>query len=506
MDAPLFEIRDLHVSYGALSAVSGASLCVCAGEVVGLVGESGSGKTQMLLAGLGLLGARARVRGSARLRGRELIGAPEAELDRLRGDRISLVFQEPATALDPLTRIGSQIAAPIVAHGGADANTRARALLDEVGIAGGAARARDYPHQLSGGERQRVMIAMALANRPDLLIADEPTTALDATVQKRILDGLEERRRALGLALILVTHDLRLARRYAARLYVMRDGRVVEDGPTARVFAAPREAYTKTLIEAEPHRARPSGAVEGAEVLACRGLRVAYGRKLAVDGVDLVLRRGRTLAVVGESGSGKSTLARALLRLQPSSGEIRWGSRPVQSLWGPALRRARAQAQIVFQDPYAALSPRLTIEEIVTEGLRAQGRCEPDAAEQALAAVGLDPTLGRRTPHALSGGQRQRVAIARVLAMKPAVVALDEPTSSLDRASQRAIVELLGRLQTEFGIAYLFITHDLGLARALADDVLVLRNGRAVEHGSAASIFERPSQDYTRDLIEAADL
>jgi oligopeptide transport system ATP-binding protein len=499
----LFVIDDLSVEYGRTSAVRGASLGVNEGEVVALVGESGSGKSQTLHAALGLLGAQARVRGSARFRGQELIGAPRAALDRLRGDRICLVFQEPMTALDPLTRVGAQIAAPILAHGG---RARPGDLLQEVGVAGGAARARDYPHQLSGGERQRVLIAMALANRPDLLIADEPTTALDATVQKRILDGLEERRRALGLAMILVTHDLRLARRYASRLYVMQAGRVVEHGPTAAVLAAPREPYTRSLVAAEPGRTRRESSAQTPEALACRGLSVAYSRKLAVANVDLTLRRGRTLAIVGESGCGKSTLARALLRLQPCEGEIRWIGRPVQRLGGAALRRARRQAQIVFQDPYGALSPRLTIDEIVAEGLRAQGEYEPGAAAQALQAVGLDPALGRRTPDALSGGQRQRVAIARALALAPAVLALDEPTSSLDRATQRDVVDLLSRLQAERGLAYLFVTHDLGLARALADDVLVMRAGRVVERGAAAEVFARACEDYTRELIEAADL
>jgi oligopeptide transport system ATP-binding protein len=500
VDAALFAIERLRVDYGATAAVRGASLKVDAGEVVALVGESGSGKTQTLHAALGLLAAPARVSGSARFRGQELIGAPRAALDRLRGDRICLVFQEPMTALDPLTRIGAQIAAPIAAHRG---RARPGDLLQEVGVAGGAARASAYPHQLSGGERQRVLIAMALANRPDLLIADEPTTALDATLQKRILDGLEERRRALGLAMILVTHDLRLARRYASRLYVMQAGRIVEEGPTAAVFAAPRDPYTRSLVAAEPARARREAAAPAEEALACRGLTVAYGRQLAVAGVDLALRRGRTLAVVGESGSGKSTLARALLRLQPCEGEIRWMGRPVQRLAGAALRRARAEAQIVFQDPYGSLSPRLTIDEIVSEGLRAQGK--PGDAASALEAVGLDPALGSRRPDALSGGQRQRVAIARALALAPAALALDEPTSSLDRTSQRGIVDLLLRLQAERGLAYLFVTHDLGLARALADDVMVMRAGRVVERGVVAEVFAAPAQDYTRELIEAAD-
>jgi oligopeptide transport system ATP-binding protein len=499
----LFEIENLRIAYGATQIVNGVTLHIEAGEAVAIVGESGSGKTQTLLAALGLLPREARVMGSARFRGDELIGASRAALDRVRGDRATMVFQEPMSALDPLVRIGDQIAAP---YRGRDGAARARALLDEVGIAGGAGRAGAYPHQLSGGERQRVMIAMALANRPDLLIADEPTTALDATLQKRLLDMLEELRRAHGLAMILVTHDLRLARRYASRLYVMREGRIIEEGATAAVFAAPRDAYTKSLIEAEPAAAPRLATGDASEVLAARDLRVFYGRKAAVDGVDLALHRGRTLAVVGESGSGKSTLARALLRLMPSQGEIAWMGRPVARLEGEALRRARSAAQIVFQDPYAALSPRMKIGEIVVEGLRAQGRPLAGEAARALAAVGLDPDLASRTPDALSGGQRQRVAIARALALEPAALALDEPTSSLDRAAQRGVIELLRRLQAERGLGLLFITHDLGLARALADEILVMREGRVVERGASGEIFARPKEAYTRELIEAAEI
>jgi oligopeptide transport system ATP-binding protein len=499
----LFAIENLRIAYGASEIVRGVSLHVEASEVVAIVGESGSGKTQTLLAALGLLPAGATVSGSARFRDQELIGASRAQLDAIRGDRVTMVFQEPMSALDPLVRVGDQIAAPYRRRDGA---ARAHALLDEVGIAGGAARAGAYPHQLSGGERQRVMMAMALANRPDLLIADEPTTALDATVAKRILDNLEEIRRAHGLAMILVTHDLRLARRYASRLYVMREGQIIEAGPIAAVLAAPRAAYTRSLIEGAAPAPRPPATAPAPEVLSGRGVRVVYGRKAAVDGVDLTLGRGRTLAVVGESGSGKSTLARALLRLIPAKGEIAWLGRQVARLEGAALRRARAAAQIVFQDPDAALSPRLTIEDIVAEGLRAQGRATAGAAETALVAVGLDPTLASRTPNALSGGQRQRVAIARALVLEPAALVLDEPTSSLDRATQRDIIALLQRLQAELGLAYLFITHDLGLARAMADDILVMRAGRVVERGPSAEVFARPREAYTRELIEAAEL
>jgi oligopeptide transport system ATP-binding protein len=499
----LFAIENLRIAYGASEIVRGVSLSIETGEVVAIVGESGSGKTQTLLAALGLLPAGARVTGSARFRKQELIGAPRSQLDAIRGDRVTIVFQEPMSALDPLVRVGDQVAAP---YRGRNGDARARELLDEVGIAGGAARAGAYPHQLSGGERQRVMMAMALANRPDLLIADEPTTALDATVAKRILDNLEEIRRAHHLAMILVTHDLRLARRYASRLYVMRDGQIIEAGSTAAILEAPRAAYTRSLIEASSPAPRPPATAPAREVLSGRGLRVLYGRKAAVDGVDLTLGRGRTLAVVGESGSGKSTLARALLRLISARGEIAWAGRQVARLEGVALRRARAAAQIVFQDPYAALSPRLTIEDIVVEGLRAQGRATFGAARTALVAVGLDPALVSRTPDALSGGQRQRVAIARALLLEPAALVLDEPTSSLDRATQRDIIALLQRLQSELGLAYLFITHDLGLARAMADEILVMRAGRIVERGPSAEVFARPREAYTRELIEAAEL
>ena len=500
MSSPLFEVRRLGIAYGDDLAVRDISLNVQAGEAVAIVGESGSGKTQTLYAALGLLPRAARVTGSARFRGEELVGTAPRALDRLRGDRITFVFQEPSSALDPLTRIGDQIAAPVTAHGRSDGARRASALLDEVGV--GAARLRAYPHELSGGERQRVMIAMALANDPDLLIADEPTTALDATVQKRLLDTLDALRRARGLALILVTHDLRLARRYTSRAYVLQAGRVVEEG--AEVFSAPREAYTRSLLETAPARARR--AEQGPPVLACRALSVDYGRTRAVENVDLTLHAGRTLAVVGESGSGKSTLARALLRLEPSQGEIEWKGRPVARLEGEALRRARTDAQIVFQDPWGALSPRLSVGAIVTEGLTAQGRPTKGAAEAALRAVGLDPALAARRPDALSGGQRQRVAIARSLVLAPAVLVLDEPTSSLDRATQRDIVAQLTRLQVERSLAYLFITHDLDLARALADDVIVMRRGRIVERGTAEEIFAHPRDPYVKELIAAADL
>ncbi len=500
MSAPLFEVRRLGVAYGEILAVRDVSLRIEAGEAVALVGESGSGKTQTLYAALGLLAREARVTGSSRFRGQELIGAATRALDRLRGDRITFVFQEPSSALDPLTRIGEQIAAPVAAHGRGEGARRASALLDEVGV--GASRLRAFPHELSGGERQRVMIAMALANDPDLLIADEPTTALDATVQKRLLDRLDALRRARGLALILVTHDLRLARRYTTRAYVMQGGCVVEEG--AEVFCAPREAYTQSLLEAAP--ARLARAESGPPVLACRGLSVNYGRTRAVEGVDLNLCAGRTLVVVGESGSGKSTLARALLRLQPAQGEIEWKGRPVARLEGEALRRARSDAQIVFQDPWGALSPRLSVGEIVTEGLAAQGRPTAGAAEAALRAVGLDPALASRRPDALSGGQRQRVAIARALVLEPAVLVLDEPTSSLDRAARRDIVAQLTRLQAERGLAYLFITHDLELARTLADEIIVMRRGLVVERGAAEEIFAHPRDPYVRELIAAADL
>jgi ABC-type microcin C transport system duplicated ATPase subunit YejF len=525
---PLFVIKDLRVAFAGAErekpAVRGVDIEVAASEIVAIVGESGSGKTQTLLATLGLLPGNGQASGSARFEGDELIGAPEVRLNRLRGSRITIIFQEPMTALDPLYRVGDQIAAPILAHGGASrrqALARAAELLEQVGVADARARVGAYPHQLSGGERQRAMIAMAIANRPALLIADEPTTALDVTVQAQILDLLVDLQRKLGMAMIFVSHDLRLVRRIARRVYVMRDGLVVEAGLTQDVLSRPRAAYTRTLVEAEPAAARPSPIAQAPALMEARDIVVAYAQPAglfrrarilrAVDGVSLTLRRGQTLGIVGESGSGKSTLARALLRLTPCEGTIRFEGRDLQALDEAAMRPLRRRMQMIFQDPFGSLSPRLSVRAIVAEGLRAHeprmDARERDAeAARALEAVGIDPASNARTPDAFSGGQRQRIAIARALILKPALLVLDEPTSALDRSVQRDVLALLRALQDAHGLTYLFITHDLAVARAMADEIVVMKSGKVVERGPTTEIFERPTRDYTRALIRAADL
>jgi oligopeptide transport system ATP-binding protein len=525
VESPLFALRDLHVAFatseGEASAVRGVDIEVAAGEVVAIVGESGSGKSQTLLAALGLLPGNGRARGSARLEGEELIGASDAKLNRVRGSKVAMIFQEPMTALEPLYTVGEQIAAPLIAHAGFPARrARARAgeLLEQVGIAHGRARARAYPHQLSGGERQRAMIAMAIANRPKLLIADEPTTALDVTVQAQILDLLVALQRELGMAMVFVSHDLRLVRRIARRVYVMHAGLIVEAGLTEELLARPKVAYTRMLVDAEPVGVKPP-ASEAGTLLEARGIVVTYAqptglltrarRIRAVDGVDLTLRRGQTLGIVGESGSGKSTLARALLRLTPCEGRLTFEGRDLQALNARALRPLRRKMQLIFQDPFGSLSPRLSVGAIVAEGLRAHepgmnARQRDAEAVRALEAVGLDPALRGRTPDAFSGGQRQRIAIARALILKPALLVLDEPTSALDRSVQRDILALLRALQDAHGLTYLFITHDLAVVRAMADEILVMRGGKVVERGPTAAIFDRPAEEYTRSLIRAA--
>jgi oligopeptide transport system ATP-binding protein len=526
LENPLLAIRDLRVAFatsqGEAPAVRGVDIEVAAGEVVAIVGESGSGKSQTLLAALGLLPGNGRATGSARLEGEELIGASEAKLNRVRGSKVAMIFQEPMSALEPLYTVGEQIAAPLIAHAcvsARQARARAGELLEQVGIAHGRARARAYPHQLSGGERQRAMIAMAIANRPKLLIADEPTTALDVTVQAQILDLLIALQRELGMAMVFVSHDLRLVRRVARRVYVMRAGLVIEAGLTGEVLARPQAAYTRMLVDAEPAGAKAPPPAEAGTLLEARDIVVTYmqptglltraWRVQAVDGVDLTLRRGQTLGIVGESGSGKSTLARALLRLTPCTGRLTFEGRDLQALNARALRPLRRKMQLIFQDPFGSLSPRLSIGAIITEGLRAHApgmsARERDAeAVRALEAVGLDPALRGRTPDASSGGQRQRIAIARALILKPALVVLDEPTSALDRSVQHDILALLRALQDAHGLTYLFITHDLAVVRAMADEILVMKGGKVVERGPTEAIFERPAEDYTRRLIQAA--
>ena len=521
--APLLAVKNLNVSFrapeGETAALRGVDFEVAPGETVAIVGESGSGKSVGCLAALGLLPRNARVEGSILFQGEDLLGLSEAGLNAIRGSQMTMIFQEPMSALDPLRSVGAQIAAPLRVHARIArraALARAAELMREVGVPG---RETAYPHQLSGGERQRAMIAMAIANRPRLLIADEPTTALDVTVQARILELLAGLRRDMGMAMIFVSHDLALARRLADRVFVMRGGLIVESGPTEEIFQRPREPYTRMLIEALPSGRKQAPASGAPTLVEARGLGVGYSRPSslfassppfrALDRVDLTLRRGQTLAVVGESGSGKSTLARALLLLTPSAGELRFDGVDPRALGAGALRALRRRMQIVFQDPLGSLSPRMSVGAIVAEGLRvhepSMSAGERDAeAAKALASVGLDPATRGRAPEAFSGGQRQRIAIARALILKPDLLVLDEPTSALDRSVQRDILALLREAQRERGLTYLFITHDLAVARAMADEIMVMRAGRVVERGPTEAIFERPSEDYTRALIAAA--
>jgi oligopeptide transport system ATP-binding protein len=521
---PLLSVRDLWVRFktpaGEVQAVEAFSLDVARGETVGIVGESGSGKSQAMMAVMGLLAGNGRAGGSVRFDGREILGAPASVLNTIRGTRLTVIFQEPMSSLDPLTTVGHQIAAPLRHHralSAADARARAIALLDEVRVAEPERRVDAHPHELSGGQRQRVMIAMALANDPDLLIADEPTTALDVTVEAEILRLLDDLRQRRGLAVVLISHDLALVRGFAARTLVMRAGRVVEEGPTQALFDAPEHPYTRALIKPMPKMPRRPVATDAPVLVAARDVSIAFEtgpwlsrrRIVAVDRVSLRVRRGETLGIVGESGSGKTTLGRALLRLVPATGEITFEGRPLLPLDRVGMRPLRRHMQIVYQDPQGSLSPRMTAGEIVTEGLLVH---EPSLsvtvrdrrAAEAFAEVGLDPLTRWRFPHEFSGGQRQRIAIARAMILRPQFLVLDEPTSALDRAVQAEIVALLERLQAEHGLTYVFISHDLSVIEALSDRILVMRAGRVVEEGTTQDVLQRPRERYTQELVAAA--
>ena len=525
--APLLSVRDLQVRFrtndGVVEAVRGVDFDVAAGEFVGIVGESGSGKSQSVMALMGLLACNGEASGSVRFRGTELLGLPPAQLNAYRGARLAMIFQEPMTSLDPLFTIGAQMAAPLRRHQKLSrqaARARSLELLEMVKIARPETRLDAYPHELSGGQRQRVMIAMALANHPDILIADEPTTALDVTIEAEILDLLAELRQRLGMAVILISHDLRLVRAHAQRVHVMQGGRIVESGETAELFARPQHDYTRMLLAAEPEGRKPPPPADASILLEGRDIRVSYELRRgfltrqwavlhAVDGVDLTLRRGQTIGIVGESGSGKSTLGKAVLKLVPSAGLVRFEDRLLAPLDRAAMRPLRKSLQAVFQDPFGSLSPRLTIGEIVGEGLLVHAphltRAERDArVAEAMQEVSLDPTLRNRYPHEFSGGQRQRVAIARAMILHPALVVLDEPTSALDRTVQKSIVALLRDLQARHDLSYLFISHDLAVVRAMADWIMVMKDGRVVEEGPTPDIFAAPREGYTRRLLEAA--
>ncbi|GAB1584350.1 ABC transporter ATP-binding protein [Phyllobacterium phragmitis] len=523
----ILTVRDLKVRFstpdGEVEAVKGIDLDVKAGETLAVVGESGSGKSQTMMGIMGLLARNGSVTGSARYRGRELIGLSPKALNEVRGSRITMIFQEPMTSLDPLYSIGRQIAEPIVHHRGLSfkqARARVLELLELVGIPEPERRIDSYPHELSGGQRQRVMIAMALANEPDLLIADEPTTALDVTIQAQILDLLRSLQQRFGMAIVLITHDLGIVRHFAERVAVMRRGEVVEQGTTADIFERPQADYTRMLLAAEPSGRKappPAGApiiLEGLNVTVDfslgRGLLGGPGVTFrAVDGVSIRLRQGQTIGIVGESGSGKSTLGRALLKLIPGSGYISFATTDISKFDRAAMRPLRRQLQLVFQDPYGSLSPRQTVGEIITEGLFVH---EPQLSRQerdrrasiALQEVGLDPAWRNRYPHEFSGGQRQRIAIARAMILKPKVVILDEPTSALDRSVQGQVIALLRDLQEAHGLSYIFISHDLSVVKAMADYVVVMKSGRIVEEGETDEIFEKPAASYTKALIGAA--
>ena len=528
--APLLAIRNLGVDFrapgGSVRAVEGVDLEVRAGETVALVGESGSGKSVTALSVLQLLPyplAAHPPGSSVRLEGEELMGADFATLQRVRGNRVSMIFQEPMTSLNPLHTVEKQINETLMLHKGltrGEARTRALELLSLVGLPRPEQKLAAWPHQLSGGQRQRVMIAMALANEPALLIADEPTTALDVTVQAQVLGLLADLQQRLGMAMLLITHDLGVVRRVASRVYVMNQGRVVEHGEVARVFGAPAHAYTQALLAAEPSGKPVVPHADAPTVMQADDLRVWFPVRRgllrrtvdhvkAVDGISLTVREGQTLGVVGESGSGKTTLGLALLRLEQSRGRISYRGRDISGEQWKTLRPLRREMQIVFQDPYASLSPRLSIGQIVGEGLSVHGLGGNRAEREklvcaALEEVGLPAESRHRYPHEFSGGQRQRIAVARAMVLQPRFVVLDEPTSALDMSVQAQIVDLLRELQERHRLAYLFISHDLRVVRALADELLVMKDGVVVEHGSAEQVFERPREAYTRALMAAA--
>jgi microcin C transport system ATP-binding protein len=526
---PLLRVENLAVDFTqdgqASHAVKGVSFTLDRGETLALVGESGSGKSVTALSILKLLPypAASHPSGSVRFRGEELLDADEADLLKVRGNDITMVFQEPMTSLNPLHTVERQIGEILEVHqgiAGAQARTRVVDLLTRVGIRDPETRLASFPHELSGGQRQRVMIAMALANNPDILIADEPTTALDVTVQAQILALLKDLKRDTGMALLLITHDLGVVRHMADKVCVMRYGEIVEAGATDDVFRSPKHPYTRQLIEAEPKGDPPVANPSAPVVLSAENLKVWFpirrgflrrtvGHIKAVDGVDVTVRAGQTLGVVGESGSGKTTLGLALLRLISSDGPIVHLGQRIDGKSSREMRPLRREMQIVFQDPYGSLSPRFSVRQIVEEGLLIQNPSMPEDERSrriaaALSEVGIDPASMERYPHEFSGGQRQRIAIARAMVLEPKFVMLDEPTSALDMSVQAQIVDLLRALQARHELAYLFISHDLKVVKALANEVIVMRNGEVVEQGAARDVFERPQTEYTKALLAAA--
>ncbi len=528
MTEPVLSIKDLSVTFktheGDIHAVKNAALDIAAGETLAIVGESGSGKSQMMMAVMGLLAENGIVTGSAKLDGRELIGFRQSELNKIRGVDIGMIFQEPMTSLDPLYRIGNQLMAPLRYHKNlskSQARARALELLHLVKIKNPESRLDAFPHELSGGQRQRVMIAMAIANNPKLLIADEPTTALDVTIQADILNLLKELQDRLGMGLIFITHDLNIVRRIASRVVVMQKGIVVETAPTEQLFTAPQHAYTKRLLAAEPAGTKKPVPEGSPVLLEAHNVDVRFqlpgpgwfggnGPVIhAVNAVSFQLRKGQTIGIVGESGSGKSTLARTILRLVPSTGQIIFNGRDITTLPKHELQPLRREMQVVLQDPFGSLSPRMTAGQIATEGLLVHepsisSKERDKRAAMIFEAVTLDPATRNRYPHEFSGGQRQRLAIARALILNPKLIVLDEPTSALDREVQKQIVDLLRDLQQKHGLSYLFISHDLAVVRALSDYIMVMKDGRVVEEAAAETLFTAPQQAYTQQLLAAA--
>ena len=526
MTAPVLDVENLRVAFrqdgNTTHAVRGVSFHVNKGETVALVGESGSGKSVSALSTVQLLGDSAAMAGSIKYQGEEMVGADEAALRRVRGNDISFIFQEPMTSLNPLHTIEKQLAESIELHQGLrgpKVRDRVVQLLSRVGIRDAESRLGSYPHQLSGGQRQRVMIAMALANGPELLIADEPTTALDVTIQAQILDLLAELKRDDGMSMLFITHDLTIVRKIADRVCVMKDGEIVETGPTAEIFANPQHPYTQMLLAAESTGGPAPVTADAPVVLETDKTRIWFpihrgllkrtaGYVKAVNEATLTVRAGETLGVVGESGSGKTTLALAVMRLIRSEGRIGFQGTDIHHLTQRQMRPLRSEMQIVFQDPYGSLSPRMTVAEIIAEGLGVHGvdpgRDRRDMVGEIMGEVGLDPALMDRYPHEFSGGQRQRIAIARAMILRPKLLILDEPTSALDMTVQVQIVHLLRELQQKYGLAYLFISHDLKVVRALSHKVMVMKQGDVVEAGEADVIFDNPETEYTRALMAAA--
>ncbi|MBY5744666.1 ABC transporter ATP-binding protein [Rhizobium leguminosarum] len=530
-DTPIIDARNVAVNFkvedGMVEAVKDVSFQLYRGETIAIVGESGSGKSVTARTVMGLLSKRAVVseKSTVAYDGSNILKFSERARRKLRGDRISMIFQEPMSSLNPIYTIGSQIVEAIRVHrriSKRDAQKRALELLEHVQIPDPAARLMQYPHQLSGGQRQRVMIAMALANDPDVLIADEPTTALDVTVQAQILNLIRNLQKELGMAVILITHDLTVVRQFSDYVYVMQYGEVREHNTTEALFANPQDAYTKHLLASEP-RGQANPLPEGSDViLDAKGVRVSFMMRhgtflkpamrelVAVDSLDLTLRRHETLGLVGESGSGKTTFGQAILRLNtPDSGEIRFDNQPIHGLSRSEMRPLRARMQVVFQDPFSSLNPRMTIGQIIEEGLvvnrlgATKGERQ-DRVREALVAAGMPGNILSRFPHEFSGGQRQRIAIARAIALEPEFILLDEPTSALDLSVQAQIIELLRKLQDERGLSYLFISHDLKVVRALCHRVIVMQHGKIVEQGPVDEVLSHPKTAYTERLVKAA--